>query len=123
MRPTRAQRAAQARIAKALSETGFALPGTLLVEAQRCGKVNCSCHAEPPRLHGPYARWTRKIDNKTVTRNLSETELAEYEPFFENARRLRALLAELQDLTLTMIEEPAGLRRGASDTARLHKGV
>jgi hypothetical protein len=21
---------------------------------------NCACHADPPRLHGPYRQWTRK---------------------------------------------------------------
>ena len=57
------------------------------------------------RLHGPYAEWTRKIGGKTVTRRLSPAELAEYQPLFDNARKLRALLAELQDLTLQIIEE------------------
>ena len=31
-------------------------------------------------------------------------ELAEYQPLFDNARKLRVLLAELQDLTLQIIE-------------------
>lgn len=58
-----------------------------------------------PRLHGPSAEWTRKIDGKTVTRRLTPAELAGYQPLFDNARKLRALLAELQDLTLQMIDE------------------
>jgi hypothetical protein len=58
----------------------------------------------PPRLHGPYAEWTRKIAGKTVTRRLTPAELAEYQPLFDNAKKLRALLAELQDLTLDIIE-------------------
>lgn len=103
-RPTKAQQAARERIVKALGETGFVLPGTLIVEAQRCGKTNCRCHSDPPTLHGPYARWTRKLDNKTVTRNLSEEELEAYRPYFENAKRVRALVIELQELTLEMIE-------------------
>ena len=84
---------------------GFALPGTLTVRAYACGKQNCRCHADPPRLHGPYAEWTRKIGGKTITRRRSPRELAEYQPLFDNARKLRALLAELQDLTLQIIEE------------------
>jgi hypothetical protein len=35
-----------------------------------------------------------------VTRRLTDAELAEYQPLFDNARKLRALLSELQDLTL-----------------------
>ena len=46
---------------------GFALPGTLADRMTRCGRPNCRCHADPPRLHGPYHQWTRKKDGKTVT--------------------------------------------------------
>jgi hypothetical protein len=59
----------------------------------------------PPRLHGPYAEWTRKIAGKTITRRLSPAELAEYQPLFDNAKKLRALLTELQDLTLQITGE------------------
>ena len=105
MEPSPAHRAARDRIAAELARAGFALPGTLTVRAYACGKQNCRCHADPPRLHGPYAEWTRKIGGKTITRRLSPRELAEYQPLFDNARKLRALLAELQDLTLQIIEE------------------
>ena len=105
MEPSPAQRAARDRIAADLARAGFALPGTLTIRAYACGKTNCRCHADPPRLHGPYAEWTRKITGKTITRRLTETELAEYQPLFENAKKLRALLAELQNLTLEIIEE------------------
>ena len=39
-----------------------------------------------------------------VRLRLSPAELAEYQPLFDNAKKLRALLAELQDLTLEIIE-------------------
>ena len=105
MEPTAAQRAALARItAEIAAAAGPALPGTLTVRSYACGKPGCRCHADPPRLHGPYAEWTRKIGGKTVTRRLTAAELTEYQPLFDNARKLRALLAELQDLTLQIIE-------------------
>ncbi len=99
-----AQQAARAKIAAQLAATGFALPGTLTVRAYACGKPNCRCHADPPRLHGPYAEWTRKVGGKTVTRRLTPDELADWQPLFDNAKKIRALLAELQDLTLEIIE-------------------
>ena len=102
--PTPAQQARAARIAAELAALGFALPGTLADRMTRCGRANCRCHADPPRLHGPYAEWTRKIAGKTITRRLTPAELAEYQPLFDNAKKLRALLAELQDLTLEIIE-------------------
>ena len=106
--PSRAQRARARRIAAEitarLADVSFALPGTVADRMTRCGYPGCRCHADPPRLHGPYAEWTRKIAGKTVTRRLTPAEHAEYQPLFDNARKLRALLAELQDLTLEIIE-------------------
>ena len=75
MRPTRAKQAARARSAEELGEADFALPGSLIVGAQRCGKPNCARHHDPAKLHGPYARWTHKVDNKTVTCLLTLTTI------------------------------------------------
>jgi hypothetical protein len=106
MQPSPAQHAALARITAEIAATaGPALPGTLTVRSYACGKHDCRCHADPSRLHGPYAEWTRKIAGKTVTRRLSPAELADYQPLFDNAKRLRALLADLQDLTMQIISE------------------
>ena len=106
MEPATARRAALDRIAAELAAAaGPALPGTLTVRSYACGKRRCRCHASPPVLHGPYAEWTRKIGGRTVTRRLTPAELADYQPLFDNARKLRALIAELQDLTLEIIEE------------------
>ena len=105
MKPSPAQRAARDRIAAELARAGLALPGTLIVRSYACGKPNCRCHADPPRLHGPYAEWTRKIGGKTITRRLTPDELTDYQPLFDNAKKLRALIAELQDLTLEIIEK------------------
>jgi hypothetical protein len=58
----------------------------------------------PGGRHGPYAEWTRKIGGKTVTRRLTPEQLAAWQPLFDNAKKLRALLAELQELTLAIIE-------------------
>lgn len=99
-----AQRRAQARIAAALAEIGFALPGSVAVRSYRCGKDNCACHAEPPSLHGPYIQWSHLVDGRTVHTNLSADQLADYQPYFDNARRLRALAAELETLTIAAIE-------------------
>ncbi len=104
MEPTPEQSAALARITAGLAAAGPALPGTLTIRAYECGKPRCRCHNSPESRHGPYAEWTRKIAGKTTTRRLTSTELAAWQPLFDNARKLRALIAELQELTLTIIE-------------------
>jgi Family of unknown function (DUF6788) len=106
----KATRAEAARLSKEIAvaaRAGLALPGTLTHRRTRCGKAGCRCSADPPILHGPYWSWTRKIENKTVTRYLSDEEVADYQVFFENAKQLRSLLAELEALSLSVIEERA----------------
>jgi hypothetical protein len=55
----------------ALSRIGYFRRGTLLRRVMTCGKPGCACKASPPRLHGPYYQWTRKVDGKTVTVRVS----------------------------------------------------
>jgi hypothetical protein len=102
--PTPAQRAEIARLTAAIAAVGPCLPGSVTERLGPCGKQACSCKADPPRLHGPYRSWTRKVANKTVTRNLSAEQLEEYQPYFDNARRLRALVAELEAVTLAIVQ-------------------
>ncbi len=44
------------------------------------------------------------MNGKTVTRRLTPAELADWQPLFDNAKKMRTLLAELQELTLTIAE-------------------
>ncbi len=98
--PTDAERRERDQIVQRLAETGFALPGTLLERSKACGKAGCRCQADPPQLHGPYHQWTRKIDGKTVTRNLTDQHATDYGPWFDQARQLRELLDQLEKLSL-----------------------
>jgi hypothetical protein len=98
------QRARADRIAAEFGQVRFALPGTLLVRTVTCGRQNCACHDDPPRLHGPYYQWTRKVNQKTVTRNLSEEKWQRYGEWFDNAKRLRGLLADLETLSMEIFE-------------------
>jgi hypothetical protein len=106
--PTPAQQAKAARLAAEitarLADLSFALPGTVADRMTRCGHPNCRCHADPPQLHGPYHQWTRRKDGRTSTRMLTDDQLADYQPWFDNHRRLRALIAELEALSLDIAE-------------------
>lgn len=99
-----ADRAEADRIATQLAELGFVLPGTVLHRYARCGKPGCRCQTDPPQLHGPFWSWTRKINGRTVTRRLTDDQLRDYQPWFDNSRRLRALVSELEDLSLRALD-------------------
>ncbi len=102
--PNASDKKAQAAIAKRLAEAGFALPGSLVERTMACGKPGCRCTGDPPRLHGPYNQWTRKIDGRTLTRRLDDEQMARYGDWFTNARRIRELVAELEALSLGVAE-------------------
>jgi hypothetical protein len=104
--PAPADRAA--RIAAELAGLGLALPGTLIQRRVRCGYPGCRCHAEPPELHGPYWQWTRKKDGKTVSRQVPDDQVDDYRQWIDNHRRLRELVAELEDLTLAVADQHPG---------------
>ncbi len=104
-----------------LAEIGLVLPGTINIATNRCGKPRCACHSDPPRLHGPYITWTRKVKGKTVTRRLTPEQLERYRPWFENNRRLRQLTAELETLSLHAAEQAEGWERRQRPTG--HSGA
>ena len=99
---------ARAQIEAALGQIGFCLPGTITIHRTRCGKPRCACAADPPSLHGPYIQWTRTVKGKTVTRLLTPDQYQAYAPWFASTRRLRALAAELQTLSLEEMARAEG---------------
>ena len=99
---------ARAAIAAALGQIGYCLPGTITIRRARCGKPRCACAADPPSLHGPYIQWTRTVGGKTVTRLLTPAQYQAYAPWFANTRRLRALAAELEALSIEEMARTEG---------------
>jgi hypothetical protein len=93
-----AELAAIAATGMVLPGSSMVLPGSITQRRTRCGRPNCGCHADPPRLHGPYRQWTRKIAAKTICRWLTADQHRDYQAWIDNDRRLRELLARLEAL-------------------------
>jgi hypothetical protein len=96
------------RISAEFSELDYALPGTLSRRFMRCGKANCRCKTDPPALHGPYLHWTRTIAGKTVTRTLTEDQAVRYQAWFDNARRLRDVVTDVETRSLDAFNKAEG---------------
>jgi len=96
------------QIIEEIAQLGFCLPGSLVARTSRCGKPTCACHTDPGRKHGPYPSWTRKVGPKTVTRNLSPAQLERYRLWFDNNRRLRQLVSELEALAIEVANRAEG---------------
>lgn len=96
----------------AIARSGHVLPGSIYERRTRCGQAGCACHADPPRRHGPYFQWTRKVAAKTVGRWLSAEQRDDYTAWIDNDRRLRQLVGELEALGVAALEaDPRSTRR------------
>ena len=89
MELTKRQAARLELITGELASLGPCLPGSVVVRTGRCGT---------------FRSWTRKITGKTVTRLLSEDQLDDYQVLFDNHRRLKELVHELEDLGLAIVD-------------------
>ncbi|MHB8289938.1 MAG: DUF6788 family protein [Acidimicrobiales bacterium] len=87
-----------------LARSGKVLPGSIAERLTRCGRTNCACHGDPPRRHGPYWHWTRKVANKTVGRWMNAEQADDYRPWVDNDRRIRHLVARLEAIGIAAVE-------------------
>lgn len=91
-----------------IASLGYCLPGSVVDRTSRCGNPNCRCHKDLAHRHGPYRSWTRKVAGKTVTRNLNDDQLQRYQDWFDNDRRLKALVSELEEISITEFNQAEG---------------
>ena len=71
------------------------LPGSLSTARSTCGKPNCACKAKPPKLHGPYYRWTGFLEGKRTTKTLSPKEARECRKRIGHYRTLEKQINQL----------------------------
>lgn len=91
-------------LAAQVVELGFVAVGSLIQRVTVCTHAGCRCHGDPPQPHGPYYQWTRKVANKTVTRRLTAAEAERYAEWIANGRRLRQIVAEMEQVSAEAIE-------------------
>jgi len=74
---------------------GPILPGSISTASIQCGKSNCVCKASPPKLHGPYYRWTGFIKGKRTTKTINKRVAEECERRIKNYRDLQTILEQI----------------------------
>ncbi len=101
----------QRKLTAKLSEIGFIWPGNIQRRYITCGKPGCSCRTDPEARHGPYAYWTSKRANKTVSRLLSPEEADLLVEWIENRRKLEAIIREMKRLSQKTFEVALKLKK------------
>lgn len=92
------------QLAEHIVDIGYIAAGSITHRYTRCGTAGCRCHADPAQPHGPYWQWTAKVDGKTVTRRLSETEAGLYQQWIDNDRQLRAVIDRMRQVATKATE-------------------
>jgi hypothetical protein len=91
-------------LAAQIASIGLIHAGSLTRRYTRCPTPGCKCHADPPQPHGPYYQWSAKVNGKTVTRRLTETEAQLYEEWIANDRQLRGLIQQMRQIAAKATE-------------------
>jgi hypothetical protein len=91
-------------LAAELASIGLIHSGSITRRYTRCATPGCKCHADPPQPHGPYYQWTAKVNGKTVTRRLNQTEAELYQEWISNDRRLRDLIQQMRQIAAKATE-------------------
>ena len=56
------------------------------------------------KSYGPYYQWTRKLNAKTVTVNLSRFQVKEFQTAIDNNRKLEETIQEMRKISLKICE-------------------
>jgi len=80
------------------------LRGSITEHLVRCGKKGCRCQKTPPKLHGPYFDWTRKVQGKTRTVRLTRSHAAVCQQWIENGRQLNQIIAKWEQVGIDAVE-------------------
>jgi hypothetical protein len=80
-------------LAAQLKETGLILQGT--ITERIIEPLN-----DKEKTYGPYYQWTRKICAKTVTVNLSPSQVKVYQTAINNNKRIERVISGMRDLSL-----------------------
>ncbi len=109
-------------LARQLAEVGYIASGSVAQRYNRCGKAYCACHADPPRLHGPYWLFTAKVDGKTINKRLSDSEARLYLEWIANDRKARSMLQQMRAVAakaqaLILAEQAADSAQNRARTA------
>jgi len=87
-----------------LLHVGYFRRGSLVKRFMVCGKPACACHGSPPRLHGPYYQWTRKVKGKTQTVFYTREQAELLSGWIAAGREIEHIIAQMERLSLRVTD-------------------
>lgn len=90
-----------AQLVGQLSRIGLLLPGTI-TERRIIGQA--SKKQIDRKKYGPYYQWTRKVNGKTITVNLSAAQVDLFQKAVDNNRKFEQILREMKQISIQRLE-------------------
>jgi hypothetical protein len=90
-----------AQLTDQLSRIGLVLPGTI-TERTIIGQT--SKKQMDRKKYGPYYQWTRKVNGKTTTVNLSKAQVDLFRKAIDNNRKSEQILTEMRRISIQRLE-------------------
>lgn len=75
------------------------LYGTISIARAKCGQKNCRCQKDSEALHGPYYRWTGRLNGKITTKTLNREVAEECELRIANYKKFQQQIENLLKLS------------------------
>jgi purine nucleoside permease len=91
-------------ISAKIIELDYVLTGTISKRYGPCGKTPCRCAQGEKYWHGPYYIWTRKENDKTITKSLSPEQAKFCKKAIINTKKLTSLIAKWRNKSLQELE-------------------
>ena len=86
-------------IRRELASIGDLRPGSLFERYRKCGKPGCHCAREGDPGHGPNWVLTARVSGRALTRAIPREAVAQTRAQIDEYKRLRALTAELVEVS------------------------
>ena len=93
------------KLKRSVLNLGYIRWGSLVKRFMACGKQGCCCQNKPPRLHGPYYQWTRKVKGKTVTVRLTAKEAEIFQEWIVNGRQFDRIIYRMEKMSFRITNQ------------------
>ena len=106
------------RLREALGALGDLRPGTLVERFRKCGKPTCHCAREGDPGHGPVWTLVFRVRGKSKTRVIPPEAVERTRAQMAEYQRLRALTAELIEVSEGLCHARLAAGRDADEAAK-----
>ncbi len=92
-------------LTRQLADIGPVKKGSLGKYYNQCLSGGRRCQRGGQYRHGPYSRWSTKVNGKNVSRRLQKDEFKIYQQFIDNNKKLKEIIAQLYHVSEKMLQE------------------